>query len=102
MQKFVLYVLQIKFFTLLNNRVRTLPGKHFYRCEIFEVIYHLAARLCGQPNRKIRPAKELQKFGLVYRLKVTSKIELKKTSRMAAKAGGAIPPTEQGLNYTSS
>ena len=25
------------------------------------------------------------------------KVELKKTSRMAAKAGGTIPPTEQGL-----
>ena len=30
-------------------------------------------------------------------LKVTSTVELKKTRRMAAKAGGAIPPTEQAL-----
>lgn len=34
----------------------------------------------------------------MYRLEFTSKVELKKTSRMAAQAGGTIPPTEQGLN----
>ena len=34
----------------------------------------------------------------MYRLKVTSKVELKKTSRMAAQAGSTIPPTEHGLS----
>lgn len=55
----------------------------------------MAARFCGQPNRKIRPAQQSVWAGVP--LKVTSKVELKKTSRMAAQAEGTIPPTEKGL-----
>ena len=40
------------------------------------------------------------KFWAGVSLEVTSTVELKKTKRMAAKAGGTIPPTEQALNHT--
>lgn len=53
---------------------------------------NLVAQVCGQPHKKIRPAR------VGVSLKITSTAELKKkTSRMAAKAGGTIPPTEQDL-----
>ena len=66
---------------------------------LFETLCFVPSQIGGWSTEQENPAS--LKFGAGVPLKVTSTVELKITRRMAAKAGGTVPPTEQALNQRS-
>ena len=79
------------YFMLLNNRnvdsYIYIIIDYFYLCQISKATYHSTdCSVLWSPEQENMASS-----------KITSKVELRKTSRMTTQAEATIPPTEQGV-----